>query len=151
MNEMRNKKPKEFWKIFKQKKSSTKHDISDDEFYDYFKRLASENTDTSNEQAANFMQSFDSSTRETTFEVLDENITQTEIQKAINGLSLNKSCGSDNILNEYFISAASILLEPLELLFNKILDSGKFPTDWSTGIIVPIHKATLTTLITIAE
>ena len=86
------------------------------------------------------MQSFDSSTRETTFEVLDENITQTEIQKAINGLSLNKSCGSDNILNEYFISAASILLEPLELLFNKILDSGKFPTDWSTGIIVPIHK-----------
>ena len=60
---------------------------------------------------------FDSSTRETTFEVLDENIIEAEIQKAINGLALNKFCGSDNILNEYFISAANISPEPLELLF----------------------------------
>ena len=140
MNELRNKKPKEFWKIFRRKKPSPKHDISDDEFYQYFKRLTSESTDTINEQASDFMQNFDSSARETTFESLDEHITQAEIQKAINGLSSNKSCGADNILNEYFISAASVLLKPLELLFNKILDSGNFPTDWSTGIIVPIHK-----------
>ena len=49
-------------------------------------------------------------------------------------------CGIDNILNEYFVSAANVLLNPLELLFNMILDSGNFPNDWSTGIIVPIHK-----------
>ena len=54
------------------------------------------------------------------------------MQKAINGLSLNKSCGIDNILNEYFLSAANVLLHPLELLFNMILDSGNFPNDWST-------------------
>ena len=28
----------------------------------------------------------------------------------------------------------------MEVLFNKIFDSGKFPADWSTGIIIPIHK-----------
>ena len=106
MNELRNKKPKEFWKIFRRKKPSPKHDISDDEFYQYFKRLTSESTDTINEQASDFMKNFDSSARETTFESMDEHITQAEIQKAINGLSSNKSCGADNILNEYFISAA---------------------------------------------
>ena len=43
-------------------------------------------------------------------------------------------------MNEYFISASSILLEPLEVLFNKVFESGKFPSDWSTGVIIPIHK-----------
>lgn len=140
MNELRKKKPKEFWKIFKCKKPSLNHDISDKDFFEYFKRLSSENEDTVDERIADFVRDFDFEARETTFEVLDERISQAEIQKAINGLATNKSSGEDNLLNEYFISAGSILLEPLEILFNKIFESGKFPMDWSTGIIVPIHK-----------
>ena len=140
MNELRKKKPKEFWKIFKCKKPSLNHDISDKDFFEYFKRLSSENEDTVDERIADFVRDFDFEARETTFEVLDERISQAEIQKAINRLATNKSSGEDNLLNEYFISAGSILLEPLEILFNKIFESGKFPTDWSTGITVPIHK-----------
>ena len=61
-----------------------------------------------------------------------------KLKKAINGLTSNKSCGADNILNEYFIYAANILIDPLEKLFNKIFESGIFPHKWSTGVIVPI-------------
>ena len=138
MNYLRKKKPKEFWKIFKRKKSSPNHDISDADFFDYFKRLSSENEDTIGEPVSDFVRNFD--VGDATFEVLDERISQAEIQKVINGLSTNKSCGADNILNEYFISASSILLDPLEVLFNKVFESGKFPSDWSTGVIIPIHK-----------
>ena len=138
MNTLRKKKPKEFWKIFKRKKSSPNHDITDNDFFEYFKQLSSENEDLISEQIADFVRDFDA--RDATFEVLDERISQAEILKAINGLSKNKSSGVDDILNEYFINASNILLEPLEVLFNKIFDSGKFPADWSTGIIIPIHK-----------
>lgn len=55
-------------------------------------------------------------------------------------MASNKSNGADNILNEYFKAASNILLHPLEILFNQILESGKFPSDWSTGIIIPIYK-----------
>lgn len=55
-------------------------------------------------------------------------------------MASNKSNGADNILNEYFKTASNILLQPLEILFNQILESGKFPSDWSTGIIIPIYK-----------
>ena len=50
------------------------------------------------------------------------------------------SAGSDNLINEYFKNAAEILLDPLFILFNTILDSRSFPRNWATGLIVPLHK-----------
>ena len=136
MNEMRKRKPEEFRKTFRKRKNNVKHDIANEDFYNYFKELASEKVDIQNEPVQEFMQNFYSSARETTFEELDEPITQDEIKKAINGLTPNKSCGTDDILNEYFIHAANILIDPLEKLFNKIFESGIFPRQWSTGVIV---------------
>ena len=120
MNEMRKRKPKELWKTFRKRKNNVKHDIANEDFYTYFKELAFKNVDIQNEHVQELMQNFDSSARETTFEELDEPITQDEIKKAINGLTPNKSCGADDILNEYFIHAANIFIDPLEKLFNKI-------------------------------
>ena len=34
----------------------------------------------------------------------------------------------------------SEVLEPLGILFNDILDSGYFPSQWTEGIIIPLHK-----------
>ena len=82
------------------KKPSLNHDISDKDFFEYFKRLSSENEDRVDERIADFVRDFDFEARETTFEVLDERISQAEIQKAINGLATNKSSGEDNLLNE---------------------------------------------------
>ena len=86
------------------------------------------------------MRNLDSNPREATFEELDRPFTQSEIQKAINTLASNKACGQDCIINEYFKHTSTVLLSPLEKLFNKILNSGGFPAQWSVGVIVPVHK-----------
>ena len=44
------------------------------------------------------------------------------------------------MLNEYFIECIDLLVKPLELLFNTILDSGCFPSQWTEGINIPLYK-----------
>ena len=74
------------------------------------------------------------------YTALDDPISQKEILTAINNLSTNKACGVDNVLNEYFKNATDILIGPLQILFNKILRSGTFPSQWATGLVFPIYK-----------
>ena len=75
-----------------------------------------------------------------TFESLDEQISHEEIKRCIKQLSRDKSPGKDNLLNEYFMESIDLLIEPLGILFNDILDSGYFPSQWTEGIIIPLHK-----------
>ena len=75
-----------------------------------------------------------------TFQEIDMQISHDEILKAIRNLKSNKSCGIDEFLNEYFLKAADILIEPLYILFNKILESRSFPAQWATGLVVLLHK-----------
>ena len=140
MNEVRRKRPKEFWKIFKGRKYSPQNNISDNEFFEYLKALSSEIEETIPEDVKIFIEDFDSTARETTYSNFDNPFSQTEIRKAISSLSSNKSCGVDNIINEYFKNAADILVEPLQILFNKILHTGIFPSQLATRLIVPIYK-----------
>ena len=77
---------------------------------------------------------------EPTFPELDIPITRSEILKSIRKLKCNKAFGPDSLLNEYFIESADLLIGRLEITFNKILDSGTFPSIWTKGIIVPLHK-----------
>ena len=140
MNEVRKNKPKEFWKTFKQNKQSPSHSISRNDFFEFFKNLSSEIEETLPEEIRTFVENFDNNERDTTFSSLDEPFSQKEIIAAINNLSANKACGVDNIINEYFKNATDILIEPLQMLFNKILRSGTFPSQWATGLVVPIYK-----------
>ena len=140
MNEIRKNKPKEFWKTFKRKNQSPSNNISNNEFFEYFKNLSSEIEETLPDEVKTFVENFDNNERDTTFPNLDNPFTQKEITTAINNLSTNKACGVDNIINEYFKNAIDILIEPLQILFNKILRSGIFPSQWATGLVVPIYK-----------
>ena len=140
MNEMRKKKPKEFWKIFKTKKFKENSNLTENDFFEYFKDLSSEIADNTPDEVHEFLQNFDRNERNSTFPEMDLPISHEEILNAIQGLKSNKSCGIDDILNEYFLKAADILIEPLHILFNKILDSKSFPAQWATGLIVPLHK-----------
>ena len=140
MNNMRKKKPKDFWKLFKRNKKSNQTNLSENDFYEYFKHLSSEIGENVPEEVNEHMQHFDNTETEPTFSELDEPISLAEILNAIKTLKNNKSCGIDEIINEYFCHASEILIGPLHILFNKILDTRSFPNQWATGLIVPIHK-----------
>ena len=143
MNEIRRTQPRKFWKLFKQKRNSPKNDISLDQFFDHFKNLASSDIENEEEDVETFLRNFDADYQnESTsrFEELDRRITQEEIKRSIKNLSRSKSPGGDNLLNEYFIEGMDVLLKPFELLFNVILDSGCFPSQWTEGTIIPLYK-----------
>ena len=123
--------PKLFHKRFNKRNLSHNCDISNDEFYDYFRELYNdENVDTSN----NYMYN------KPVYEELDEYFTESEVSNAIKDLKCGKSCGIDLILNEYFINFNTELTPFITTLFNKILSSGYFPKQWCEAIIIPIFK-----------
>ena len=45
------------------------------------------------------------------------------------------------MLNEYFIEFHDLLIPLLNTLFNGILDSGLFPSEWSVAVMVPVFKS----------
>ena len=74
------------------------------------------------------------------FDELNVSLTVDEIQKAIGQLNLRKSCGPDNIINEFFKYGTDNLVSYVCRLFNAVFSSGYFPSKWSEGYIVPLHK-----------
>ena len=71
---------------------------------------------------------------------LDYLITDEEFEAAINKLKANKSPDINNILKEVIRIGKEATKRHLVNLFNRILDTGKYPALWSFGLIVPIHK-----------
>ena len=72
--------------------------------------------------------------------ILDQNFTEEEIKRAIRHLKNNKSCGIDELLNEYLINSTSEYIKLFTKLFNVILKCGIIPEEWSIGIIKPLYK-----------
>ena len=99
MNDMRKKKPKELWKIFKNKKIRENSKLSENDFFHYFKDLSSEIADNIPDEVHDFLQTYDTTNNSTTFPEMDLQISHDEIIKATQGLKSNKSCGIDDILN----------------------------------------------------
>ena len=71
---------------------------------------------------------------------IDYTITDEEFEAAINKLKANKSPGIDDILKEVIRIGKEAIKGHLVNLFNRILDTGKYPALWSFGLIVPIYK-----------
>ena len=72
-------------------------------------------------------------------QVLLEPFTRDELSRHLKGLKSNKSTGPDGI-NEMFKSAQQHLMEPLLMIYNDILKTGDYPTEWKSSLITPIHK-----------
>ena len=68
------------------------------------------------------------------FTPLDFSIKEPEVTKAIQSLQNGKAYGEDLIRNEM------LLVKPLTKLFNLILCSQYYPSDWCKGRIISIHK-----------
>ena len=108
--------------------------VSAEQFYEYFKQqnAAPTNVDQTDLE--------DPGVIEEEAGPLDYAISEEEIDFAIKKLKLNLAPRCDKILNEVLKTGKDIIKGHLLQLFNHILSAGKYPTLWSFGLIVPIHK-----------
>ena len=73
-------------------------------------------------------------------EILGKPITPTEIHEHVSKLKTKKASSMNFILDEMIKHGRYFLLPSLEKIFNDILNSGKFPTEWNIGVIETIYK-----------
>jgi hypothetical protein len=78
---------------------------------------------------------------QTCFNELDFKFSESEISKAISRLKCNKSPGIDRISNHMLKFGQHSLLPSLKKLFNCCLISGKYPSQWTTGLVTVLHKS----------
>ena len=71
---------------------------------------------------------------------LDYTIIEKEVFAASKKLKNNKASAYDLLKNEMIKSALPFLSKPITKAFNMILNTGKFPKSWKSGIIIPVHK-----------
>ena len=76
-----------------------------------------------------------------TDDILDRFITEKEIKEHISKMKNRKAPGNDLITSEMLKAAGNIILKPLCILFNEILNTSSYPTSWAEGNIVPIYKS----------
>ncbi len=133
MRENKTKDPKAFWKILRSSKVKKKSQIPLDTFYDHFKSLLTEGDDVNERLEFAIHNDADSP-------ILNDPITPDEIRRCIGKLKNGKSPGNDNIINEYIKCTQDMLCPAYVKLFNKILDTGVFPSEWLTGVIIPLYK-----------
>ena len=62
------------------------------------------------------------------------------LQKILEKLNVNKSCGPDNLHPHLLQKTARTISVPLKLIFDKSLSNGECPDDWRTANVTPIFK-----------
>ena len=141
--DLKYKNAKSYWKLLKDSQNINKsNSLSAQKFHNYFKSINDPDTPyyQADEDILEFNNRFLNSEAQIMFSELDVAITEQEIVNAIKQLNSGKSGGPDRLLNEFFVYGINILPKYLSKLFNAIYDSGHFPTCWTDGHIVPIHK-----------
>ena len=73
-------------------------------------------------------------------EELKLGITKEIISKKLHELNINKSPGPDNMHPKELKELASVLIDPLFIIFNISLRLGKIPSAWKLAAITPIFK-----------
>ena len=139
LRNLRSSNSKEFWDIInKECSDSTKdNNIALESFFEHFKNLSKDDNDIN----ADNNHEFDPRTvTHGLNEEINNLFTSDEIMKQIKKKKNGKSPGCDNIVNEFLKHSPPMLIEVITALFNVILLSGKVPSSWSIGIIIPIYK-----------
>jgi hypothetical protein len=137
LNSLSDTNPKAFWDLVNELKYENKSDKGTWE--NYFKKLNTLSTEKAvlNEK---FESLFEIDRSKDLMNELDFSISAKEVTEATKKLKKGKSSGSDSILNE-ILKYGNFVLQPcLVKLFNIILSSGIYPTEWVQGLIFPIYK-----------
>ena len=72
---------------------------------------------------------------------LEKPITRAEIIEEISSLKNNKAISFDRISNEILKAGKLVIATPLLKLFNSILSTTLYPTNWKLDILSPLHKS----------
>jgi hypothetical protein len=133
---------RDFWKLLKGKPKRSKSNATNEQFYKFFESVSCPTDEflKADDDVLDYVENVTEEELHVMFEELDSYITAEEIERSIKHLKHGKSAGLDKVINELFVHGASVLSPYLEVLFNKLLDTGNFPRQWSEGLIVPIHK-----------
>ena len=67
-------------------------------------------------------------------------ISQEMVEKKLKALNQNKSPGPDNLHPRILKELSTELALPISIIFQKSVDTGKLPTPWKDGHIIPIFK-----------
>ena len=133
LRSLKDKKPREYWSLLNNKKRNINNSITINSLHNNFKSL--------NEQINNRHREIGSDEiPEGGDEILNNVFTIIEIKKLIKKLKKNKSCGIDNIINEFLKYSPESYIELLVKLFNVILKTGIIPSEWCISFISPIYK-----------
>ena len=128
--------PKGFWNILSTKsKQKNENNISLSCFKQHFEKLNQVDTERSGGVGFN-----PEELTQSTNEELNKDFTFVEIKNIIKKLKNGKSCGYDNIINEYLKNSPDSVIEVIVHLFNLVLNTGIVPTDWCIGLIFPLFK-----------
>ena len=133
---------KKFWSTIKSIMKKKQHfsSVTSQEWFDHFNKVldcesfsVSDNEVENNALASTFgpVESVDT---------LDGVITVSEVQAAIKALKDNTATGPDGLSSEFFRYSAPCVLHFLTEYFNKLFNTGTFPSEWSKSVILPIYK-----------
>ena len=75
-----------------------------------------------------------------TFKNIDEIIVKKTIKKTINNLPTKNSCGYDDISSKLIKVIKPVIITPLTLLINQVLNTGIFPDKLKIAKVIPIYK-----------
>ena len=132
-----------YWKLLSScGEQRVRTNVTNDEFYQYFENISNPcdefySVDPDIKESLNNIIHSD---LQEIFEELNVPIDRNEVYIAVKELKTGKSGGDDLPINELFVHGKDILVPYLTNLFNYSFESGVFPSAWTEGLLVPLHK-----------
>ncbi|CAG2221325.1 unnamed protein product [Mytilus edulis] len=130
--------PKKFWSTLKPKNKSKC--VADNEaMFSYFENVLGMNPPELSDTVLDLLNNtyFDG----VNIDLLDTDISEDEIIKALKRLKSGKSAGNDEIVGEMFSSCPSFFAPILKTLFNSIFAIGVYPENWTECLVIPVPKS----------
>ena len=132
--------PKVFWKKLKNRKEKPRLNFSNNELSNYFSTLLTSADSQDNNEAEILAPSIDTMTQNLIDETLNREISIEEVKLMAKRLKSGKASGLDMLSAELIKHANEHFLNVFTKLFNKLLQTGTFPEEWSVGIIIVLFK-----------
>ena len=132
--------PKVFWKKLKGSKEKPILNFSNIELSNYFSTLLNSEESGNDNESEILTPSVDAMTQRLIDETLNRAISLEEVKLMATRLKNGKASGLDMLPAELLKHVNEKFMIVFTKLFNKLLQSGKFPEEWSTGIIGVLFK-----------